>query len=167
MKFSTLIIMIIVAAALASGCGCKHLETVSVDVEAAALPYVFEFQHIFKTNAAVTIIITNDFEWRNDLEIGRCTYGGNAPNIIHFRKSYWDRAADLDREQIVFHEMGHCVFGLKHNDFLVDYDFGGPAVYGSIMNTKLIDATTYRKYHDEYMKQMYETIYGGGTYDKR
>lgn len=146
-------------AILISSCGCRVLVG-SVEIDESAMPYVMEFEHTFKTSTVVAISINDDFAFNNEKEIGHCSYGAGKPKAIHIRKSWWDKSGELDREQLIFHEMGHCVFGLAHSDYYVDYTFGGPAVIASIMNTTHIPAYIYRKYHEQYMKEMYLTIYG-------
>ena len=35
---------------------------------------------------------------------------------IYIDKDYWDNASEMARESTVFHELGHCVLNLEHND---------------------------------------------------
>jgi hypothetical protein len=50
-----------------------------------------------------------------DSAIGLCEVGGNEPAKISLKRSYWDTASDLDKEQLIFHELGHCVL-LRYHD---------------------------------------------------
>ena len=41
---------------------------------------------------------------------GQCTYNEESPNRIVVDITTWNRSSDLDREYIVFHELGHDVY---------------------------------------------------------
>ena len=48
--------------------------------------------------------------------IGQCGHTENEPNVVIVDKFYWDNASDLDREFLIFHELGHCALGRGHLD---------------------------------------------------
>jgi len=48
--------------------------------------------------------------------IGQCAHQEGEPNTVIVDKYYWDNADDLEREFLVFHELGHCVLGRDHLD---------------------------------------------------
>ncbi len=48
--------------------------------------------------------------------LGQCHYSEQAPNIVEVDNQFWDRASDMEKEYVVFHELGHCVLGRDHND---------------------------------------------------
>lgn len=48
--------------------------------------------------------------------IGQCGHTENEPNIVIVDKFYWDDADDLEREFLVFHELGHCALKRGHID---------------------------------------------------
>jgi len=45
---------------------------------------------------------------------GICSYGSHRPNQITIDRSFWQRASQLAREMIVFHELGHCYLERDH-----------------------------------------------------
>lgn len=45
---------------------------------------------------------------------GSCSYGGFAPGRIVVDNQFWNRASFLNREMIVFHELGHCFLHRDH-----------------------------------------------------
>lgn len=47
---------------------------------------------------------------------GTCTYGSHNPGHILIDVSFWDRAGELLKEMIVFHELGHCSLHLDHRE---------------------------------------------------
>ena len=49
--------------------------------------------------------------------IGQCAWSQNHQHSITLDQQYWRTANDLQREFVVFHELGHCVLGLQHTDY--------------------------------------------------
>jgi hypothetical protein len=48
--------------------------------------------------------------------IGQCGHTEEEPNVVIVDKFYWDSASDLDREFLIFHELGHCALQRGHTD---------------------------------------------------
>lgn len=48
--------------------------------------------------------------------IGQCLHSEKEPNTVIVDKIYWDGANDLEREFLVFHELGHCALTRDHFD---------------------------------------------------
>ena len=48
--------------------------------------------------------------------IGQCAHDPGTPTTVIIDKSYWDNASDLEKEFLVFHELGHCVLNRDHLD---------------------------------------------------
>lgn len=48
--------------------------------------------------------------------LGQCHFSEQAPNIVEVDNQFWNRATDMEKEYVVFHELGHCVLGKDHND---------------------------------------------------
>ncbi len=48
--------------------------------------------------------------------IGQCSWNQSHVHNILVDEDYWRTASDLQREFLMFHELGHCVLGLDHND---------------------------------------------------
>lgn len=57
--------------------------------------------------------------------IGQCVHTEKEPNTVIVDKFYWDSVGDLEREFLVFHELGHCALGRGHVD---DSDAHGDCV---------------------------------------
>jgi hypothetical protein len=57
--------------------------------------------------------------------IGQCGHTEEEPNIVIVDKFYWDDADELEREFLVFHELGHCALKRGHID---DSDLQGNCV---------------------------------------
>jgi hypothetical protein len=48
--------------------------------------------------------------------IGQCGHTEAEPSVVIVDKFYWDAASDLEREFVIFHELGHCALFKGHND---------------------------------------------------
>ena len=48
--------------------------------------------------------------------IGQCSYSNETPYKVTIDKPFWDKASDLGKEFVVFHELGHCVLGRAHDE---------------------------------------------------
>ncbi|MEM1123104.1 MAG: hypothetical protein AAGJ18_21860 [Bacteroidota bacterium] len=46
--------------------------------------------------------------------IGQCTYGNNTTRRVNIDRAYWNRATDLEKEFVIFHELGHCYLNRSH-----------------------------------------------------
>lgn len=47
---------------------------------------------------------------------GTCHYSSRYPNRVTINKAFWEKATDLMREMVVFHELGHCVLSRGHRE---------------------------------------------------
>jgi hypothetical protein len=47
---------------------------------------------------------------------GRCEHNSELPDVVKINFVFWEQANEVDREFIVFHELGHCVLNRTHLD---------------------------------------------------
>lgn len=47
---------------------------------------------------------------------GQCSYSYNRPRQVTIDTPFWTRSGQLSREMIIFHELGHCVLNLDHDE---------------------------------------------------
>ena len=47
---------------------------------------------------------------------GQCQHRSGAPNLVVVDRDYWVQATDLEREFLIFHELGHCFLNRSHDD---------------------------------------------------
>lgn len=76
--------------------------------EAAARNVVIDFTNPMIEAEIVQIV--------NDGVLGQCVRQEGKNNLIHIQEDYWnsDTITDLDREFVIFHELGHCTLGKNH-----------------------------------------------------
>lgn len=84
--------------------------------------------------------------------IGVC-YDGGQFNQIRIDPDFWETMDENGKEQLMYHELGHCVLGLGHNNELSTLD--NMNVEGSIMNSYWFgNAGYYAKYKENYKKAL-------------
>lgn len=47
---------------------------------------------------------------------GQCVHNTEFPDVVLIDEIFWTQADDIDREFIVFHELGHCILNRTHLD---------------------------------------------------
>ena len=78
--------------------------------------------------------------------VGICYYvTGN----IEIDREYWNTHGEAAKEELIFHELGHCVLGREHNEHMIG---DCPA---SIMYPTLTPGC-YKKHKDYYIKELFD-----------
>ena len=80
--------------------------------------------------AHVHVTVQFGFNLTDYHTLGQCNL---KTHLITLSESYWMTASDTEREALMFHELGHCVLGRRHDDG--GMPVSGGAIYKSIMNT--------------------------------
>lgn len=104
------------------------------DVDVEVQPFMLSFQEEASLRGL-------DLDWDDfevgvqlvDIEtnaVGRCLTYSNQSRIIELDESYWSAQSDLDKEFVIFHELGHCILERAHLD---EADTGGTCI--SIMHS--------------------------------
>lgn len=98
---------------------CSQLQQEYRDKELKRI--VAEFNQVAVTCKVPVVIspiefieVNKKFKSKNNLA-GVCYKG-----TIYLDEMWWSRAYSIDREQVVLHELGHCVLSLKHGKNLMD-----------------------------------------------
>jgi hypothetical protein len=81
-------------------------------VEPQLSEYVEKFRQLYNVPANIEIKFA-------DLEImiaGVCYSYGNSheDNYIEIDRDYFDMYSNIEREELIFHELGHCIFNRDH-----------------------------------------------------
>ena len=48
--------------------------------------------------------------------VGTCQYGRSIPGHVTIDATFWNKASMINRELVVFHELGHCALFRDHDD---------------------------------------------------
>lgn len=90
-------------------------------IEAELAPYFQRFIDEANLRAKVIDMRTNSLTASIVINLpsgvaGQCSFNTQRLDEVKISRSYWNSVADIDREYVVFHELGHCVLGLSHDD---------------------------------------------------
>lgn len=87
--------------------------------------------------------------------IGNCSFSKNHPRRITIDREYWDGANDMEREYVIFHELGHCYLERIH-----DNSKSGSGMCRSIMQSGESDCyLIYNgKTRDYYLKELFNRL---------
>jgi len=47
---------------------------------------------------------------------GQCSYSPSSTRKVNIDRAYWNSATDLEKELVIFHELGHCYLERSHSD---------------------------------------------------
>jgi hypothetical protein len=83
-------------------------------------------------------------------ENGVCVTGNMSPTIT-IDQGVWAILPDSQRELLVYHELGHCIFFYHH-----DLAYHTSTMPESIMYPTLFDGDTYESYHEYYLTQFFD-----------
>lgn len=133
--------------------GCGHLGPTLVR-DAALEPYIARFEALY--GHPVNSRLSYYFEELDDNIIGTCTIRPTK-RLIKIDPSYWALVEDdLEREQLMFHELGHCVLNRGHDETLTDL---GP--YHDVPTSLMYPVAFayydyYSGFHDHYMRELFD-----------
>lgn len=138
-----------------SGCAQlpEHRKVFRIDNE--LLPYVKVFEKEASKRGLVIVIddLVATIKVIEDTEIAGTCETQQTPRII-IDKEYWVNGSDASREQVIFHELGHCILGRGHND--ASYSpTPGVRVPASIMSSSTHYEYVYSKYRSYYLDELF------------
>ena len=114
---------------------------------------VQEFEEVFDTNIDKIQIIVGHI---NSNKVAIC-WISKWGRLIKVDQSYTKEKNENYQEQLIFHELGHCKYGLSHrNDWTLTDEL--EIIPRSIMNENLIPPDTYKGHKEYYVEQMKELI---------
>jgi hypothetical protein len=84
--------------------------------------------------------------------VGQCAQLESGGKQIRIDQAYWEIANDLEKEFLIFHELGHCALGRSHAD---SKDING--ICTSIMNSGLGGCV--KRYTDAMRAQLLDELF--------
>lgn len=93
---------------------CSHDPRMGASIEAPFLPYVDAFEH---ECGCKVLDVPITFSKLQDSHVGECqnyVVLTESFSEIFIDREYWDSASIARREQLIFHELGHCVLRREH-----------------------------------------------------
>ena len=119
-KMKAKIIILLLATLFWNSCAKEDIAT-SSSIDEALQPYFDTF--VTEAIARGELIDLDDYYLQAFIEniegtdvVGQCSYSENSPRTVRIDRFYWRRATHLQKEFVVFHELGHCLLGRSHTD---------------------------------------------------
>ena len=91
----------------------------SVEINDELLPYFERFESEATSRgieAPVTTLVSGKLTDIDGDVVGQCEHYTNSPNTVLIDQQYWQNATDLEKEYLLFHELGHCYLERSHLD---------------------------------------------------
>jgi hypothetical protein len=153
MSLLRLIIRVIVFGGLLTATACTIVKVVNNNssmieyVDSQLIPYRNAFvRESRKRDAAVDIdklsMIFGDLDSSSG-EIGNCMFKGDLP-FIRIDRRWWLVASDLEREEVAFHELGHCILNRDHC-----------SIQTSMMQPELIPGNKYGASREAFLNELF------------
>ena len=112
MKNNILINLIILLGLL----GCANgFKTEFIYIDSAFQSYVDLFKELTNKPVNVSLVFNSNLEQNR---VGLCWRTNGLGDRIEIDPDYWKSISEAGKEQLILHELGHCVLGLGHNDQL-------------------------------------------------
>lgn len=84
---------------------------------------------------------------------GVCLLYPDGTKEVIIKKSWWKSANKVSKKIMIFHELGHCRLGRKHDSSTVEID--GRQVKTSIMHPVIPDYATFGTYQEGYLNELF------------
>ena len=140
------LILLLSVSSMIVGCGQGFRAISPGIVDPEFQPYVDKFMELGNISH---MSVDMYFEDQTGYIIGTCLVRGQERRI-EIDPAWWWSANNLDREIVIFHELGHCVLNQRHRDNLL---FDGCS--GSVMNTYHIGSYCYGLHYDYYIQELF------------
>lgn len=128
--------------------GCSKFEAVGY-IEQDFKPHVYKFMAI----AGIEKIEVDMYYSEQDgFIIGMCRINGEN-KYIEIDPMWWSENSELAREQLIFHELAHCVLGQGHRNYYLH-----DSCPGSIMGEWHVRESCYVKHYDYYIKELMSDV---------
>lgn len=94
-----------------AACGAPLKSAKYTYIDQEFVKYVELFENRYKMSVHATIVFKDIVD--EDVA-GQCTY--SYPRLIEIDTPYWLDIDEYGREQLVLHELGHCILNLDHDE---------------------------------------------------
>ena len=109
---------------LIMGCAKENSENLVVEelmIDEKLAPYFERFVAEGATRGHEIDLVAKRIEgFLIDIEeehvVGQCSYSASTTRKVNIDRTYWNTATDLEKEFVVFHELGHCYLERAHLD---------------------------------------------------
>ncbi len=140
-----------------AGCGQAPSHTAALNVDPAFSDYVSRFEQASVTYGRpiqVTDLTMQFGQVDSGGESGArgdCSWVSGQTPVVTLSADAWSSSTDAEREELVFHELGHCVLGEKHVAGINDQ-----GIPRSIMDPSEISGAIYSQNRDYYLTTLFQ-----------
>jgi len=110
--------------------------------------YVQRFERLRGQDIESTIIYGTPDRTANPNAVANCFLTGNRP-LIKVDFAYFQTLGDLGKEELIFHELGHCELKRDHDEEMI-----GNRPKSIMYPTTFGDTPAYQEFHEEYIKEL-------------
>ena len=150
------VILVIALVACAVETQTQEIGTFYRKVDYELEPYVAKFE----TEWGKQISFKVTMEITPHPSVGHCQIFIDGSKIVRVHPDYFRNSLnDLQKEQLVFHELGHCALGRFHTDSQVQWNDLEGYYPASIMSRKVFNDWSIKAYEihkDYYLKELFE-----------
>lgn len=147
---------LLVLALFLSGCAGTMKPIKIYSVPAELQPYVdmfiYEAAQRGKHYTIDNLIMQVNNSFSDTYALGTCELFIN-PTIVLQENFFHNWGTAINKEQVVFHEFGHCLLGRGHNDTMIAHN--GETIFKSIMNSYMFNQYYYGTYRDYYLDELF------------
>lgn len=111
------LLLLLAVTVLVAACGRPPLPVYQIETEFQ--PFVIEFEQAYNVKVNVGIVFNDSLA--KDQGISGVCHSYNTNNIhnwIEIDTNYWNYSNYYGKQQLIYHELGHCVLGLQHDNRL-------------------------------------------------
>ena len=106
------------------GCAKENNENLVIEalfIDEALAPYFERFVAEGTNRGQAIDLVAKRIEgFLIDIEeedvVGQCSYSASSTRKVNIDRTYWNSATDLEKELVIFHELGHCYLERSHSD---------------------------------------------------
>lgn len=153
-KLCARVITLFVLVTMISACAVQKIpETLTYTVDSEVEPYVQAFvKEAAKHGASLTqldklhVLFVPSFNGQTF--IATCTQYYQKPTI-HISEAQWSNKSEIEKEIIMFHELGHCLLLKGHNETVIQ------SIPTSIMFPIQLDEGIYEPRRQDYLNELF------------
>jgi len=133
----------------------KQFEPKAVKQEPVLLEYAKRFndEYLGHTSSRISVgSIGLEFGQLSEPAVGTCFRSSERTWIV-ILPSYWDKASELDRLQLMYHELGHCALDQDHREVIApSYRKDNRS---SIMHTQMLSSEVFDTNYSGLIRELF------------
>ncbi|NJO65047.1 MAG: hypothetical protein HC836_45145 [Richelia sp. RM2_1_2] len=121
------------------------------EIDLGIIEYIQRFEEFYNHKVEYSVTFVDAME--NNV-VGVCYYWSNGGRSVKISKEFWALSHDLERESLIFHELGHCSLNRDHTTETIAYN--NYSVPRSIMYPYIFGGSHYyEERRDEYIQELF------------